>query len=217
MNDSQKNIILEEYCSNGMKKLKQICYPKICQIGGISQMDHDDLYSIALDALRDSVERYDHSKDCQFATFLNGNISRKFSTYVRDKNRIKKSGIAEYDDNGERLYHQNISLDAKIEDDVDWCEKVASDFNLDDEVEKELCLLSDGEDEYSPLMKQYLSKLSKVQIKILGLMKDEYSKEEIVNILHIDSSLYNDSIAAIRTEKNRRCVRSLLGGRSNVR
>ena len=42
--------------------------------------NYDYFYSIALDALADSVLRYDESKNCQFKTFLVGNIKRKFNT-----------------------------------------------------------------------------------------------------------------------------------------
>lgn len=197
MNSIQKEQILNEYCGNEMQKLKQMCYPKICRIGGISQMDYDDLYSIALEALRDSVERYDDAKHCRFSVFLNGNISRKFSTYVRDRNRIKKSGEAEYDENGNRVFCQVVSLDAMDEDIPDLSEKM--DIFSDDE-----------EMEYSLKMQEYLKKLSKVQIKILELIKDGYLKEEVKNLLHIDSALYNDSIVAIRSYHNTKCILSLL-------
>lgn len=207
MDSIQKEQILNEYCGNEMQKLKQICYPKISKIGGISQMDHDDLYSIALDVLRYSVERYDDSQDCKFFTYLSGNIDRKYSTYVRDKLREKRSGEAQYDEEGNRVFNQNVSLDNCIEDGMDLNEKIASDFNIEDELSEEMCLSSD---EYSPKMQEYLSKLSKVQIRVLELIADGYSKEEVENILHIDSVLYNDSIAAITSERNRRCIRSLI-------
>ena len=83
-------MILEEYCANEMKKLKQICYPLLIKIGGISEKDYDDFYSIALDALADSALRYDETKKCQFNTFLIGNIRRKFNTEIRDRNRAKR-------------------------------------------------------------------------------------------------------------------------------
>lgn len=160
-------------------------------------MDHDDLYSIALDALRDSIERYDAERHCRFSVFLNGNISRKFSTYVRDRNRIKKSGEAEYDENGERVFYQVVSLDSMNED-------------IPDSSEEMYVFKDDGEEEYSLKMQEYLRRLSKVQIKVLELLKDGYPKEEVKALLHIDSALYNDSIAAIRSYKNTKYILSLL-------
>ena len=46
---------LELYCENEMQKLKQICNPMINKIGGISDKDYDDFYSIALSVLSDTV------------------------------------------------------------------------------------------------------------------------------------------------------------------
>ena len=81
---------LEEYCDNEMKKLNQLCYPILIKIGGLSEKDYEDFYSIALDALTDSVIRFNDSKNCQFKTFLIGNIKRKFITEIRDRNRYKR-------------------------------------------------------------------------------------------------------------------------------
>ena len=53
-------------------------------IGGISNKDYDDFYSIGLEALYDSSKRFDESKS-QFQTFLIGNIKRKFKTEIRDR------------------------------------------------------------------------------------------------------------------------------------
>ena len=39
--------IIDEYCCDGMKKLKKLCNPIIMKIGGISEKDHDDIYSLA--------------------------------------------------------------------------------------------------------------------------------------------------------------------------
>ena len=59
----------------------------------------------------------------------------------------------------------------------------------------------DPEIAYSPEMKRYLSKLSKVQRAILFLLTDGYSKDEIIEKLHITKKLYNDSLAEIKEEK----------------
>ena len=59
-------------------------------------------------------------------------------------------------------------------------------------------------------MIEYLGKLSKIQIKVLELMAEDYSPEEIKTILHIDAKLYSDCIAAIRSYKNTRCIAGLI-------
>ena len=59
------NKTLEFYCNNEMAELKKICYPLFIKIGGISDKDYDDFYSIALEALSDSAIRYKDDKNCE--------------------------------------------------------------------------------------------------------------------------------------------------------
>lgn len=207
MNLTQKERILNEYCDNEMSKLKQFCYPKICKIGGISQMDYDDLYSIALDVLRDSAERYDGSQDCKFSTFLSNNLQNRFDTYVRDRNRVKRKcpGKMEY-------------FDAPTEDGVDLTEKIRSDFCIEDNLSEEIGFsIENNIQNYSPAMQEYLQNLSKVQLKVLELMNQGYNQEEIQDILHITKELYKDSITAITSKKATRKIKKSLRGYKNVR
>lgn len=198
MDSIQKEQILNEYCANEMQKLKKMCYPKICKIGGISQMDYDDLYSIALGVLRYSVERYDNSQDCKFSTYLSGNIDRKYSTYVRDKLREKRSGEAQYDEDGNRVFNQNISLDSCIEDGTDVNEKVASDFNIEDKLSQELCLSSDER------VDKYLNSLSNKQRDIAELAVQGYKPFEIREKLNLTEKQYTDLLKDMKTfEKSR--------------
>lgn len=48
--------IINEYCSDNMRKLKKVCYKRIRDICGDSNMDEDDLFSIAMDVLIKSVK-----------------------------------------------------------------------------------------------------------------------------------------------------------------
>lgn len=189
MDLTQKERILNEYCDNEMSKLKQFCYQKICNIGGISQMDYDDLYSIALEVLRDSAERYDGSQDCKFSTFLNNNLQNKFDTYVRDRNRVKRKcpGKMEY-------------FDAPTEDGVDLTEKICSDFCIEDNLSEEFGFSSDDK------IEKYLSRLSKRQRKIVLLLADGYSQDEIRELLHVSKKEYTDSLLSIRAYENIRIL-----------
>lgn len=185
MDSTQKERILKEYCDNEMTKLRQFCYPKICKIGGISQMDYDDLYSIALDVLRDSVERYNDSQDCQFSTFLNNNLQNKFDTYVRDRNRSKRKcpGKMEY-------------FDAPSEDGVDLTEKICSDFCIEDNLSEEIGFPSDDRVEL------FLEKLGKRQREILKLLMEGYSSLEVKEKLKITDGEYSSAMAEVRKSKH---------------
>lgn len=182
MNPKQKEQILNEYCGNEMAKLKQFCYPKIFKIGGISQMDYDDLYSIALDVLRDSAERYDGSQDCKFSTFLSNNLQNKFDTYVRDRNRDKRKcpGKMEY-------------FDAPTEDGVDLTEKVRSDFCIEDNLSEEIGF-SFGEN-----VQKYLESLSKVQRFIAEKIMLGYQHSEIREMLGFSENKYKRAFSGMNT------------------
>ena len=65
-------------------------------------------------------------------------------------------------------------------------------------------------EELSPQMEEYLNGLSKVQRKILFLLSDGYTKDEIISMLKIDNFLYNDSMMAIKNEKNKRKIQMLI-------
>lgn len=183
-------ICLEEYCDNEMKKLKQICYPILIQIGGISEKDYDDFYSIALDALADSAIRYDETKNCQFSTFLIGNIKRKFNTEIRDRNRNKRIPAKKMQ-----------SFDCSIsDDDVPLSEIIPSDFDIFEEV-----CINNGWRESK--IEKYLNKLSIIQRKIVTLLSDGYKAKEIRELLHMGEKEYSQNLAAIQAYEN---VRELM-------
>lgn len=182
MNKTEKEQILEIYCENEMRRLKQMCYPKIQRIGGISQMDYDDLYSIALEALRDSVERYDEEWDCQFEHYLSGNINRRFTTYIRDRNR-KKHTMWGY-----------------REEDMEAVEQLASDFNMEEVVVERVDALADER------IIQYMKRLSRKQRQVVTLMMDGYGEKEIRDQLHMTKQDYTDQILGIRAYENVRIL-----------
>lgn len=177
-------MILEEYCANEMKKLKQICYPLLIKIGGISEKDYDDFYSIALDALADSVLRYDENKKCQFSTFLIGNIRRKFNTEIRDRNRAKRIPAKKLESTSNLV----------TEDGVELGETIPSKF---DTYETACEYLFEG-----TKIERYLDKLSYTQRKIVSLLSDGYKAKEIRELLHMDSKQYSNNLAAIQAYEN---------------
>nr|DAH72743.1 MAG TPA: RNA polymerase sigma factor [Bacteriophage sp.] len=177
-------MILEEYCANEMKKLKQICYPLLIKIGGISEKDYDDFYSIALDALADSALRYDETKKCQFNTFLIGNIRRKFNTEIRDRNRAKRIPAKKLESTSNLV----------TEDGVELGETIPSKF---DTYETACEYLFEG-----TKIERYLDKLSYIQRKIVSLLSDGYKAKEIRELLHMDNKQYSNNLAAIQAYEN---------------
>lgn len=205
LNEKQMEIIYD-YCNNNMKKLKMVCYPIMIRTGGISEKDHDDIFSLAQLLLYKAVEKYDenNAKGASFNTFFYNILSRRlYATYIRDKNRKCRSNMIE-DENGNIVFIPDFSLDAPTKECLSMFERISSSYSLEEEVFKE---------EYSKEMKEYLSRLSRIQRIILTYLSEGYLPKEIQEMLHINETTYKDNYKAIMNEKNLRIIRTLLGGR----
>ena len=156
----------------------------LVKIGGISNKDYDDFYSIALEVLLNSATKYDSAKS-KFKTFLIGNIERKFKTEIRDRNREK------------RIIHNNtISIDVPNDDSMNIIETISDNITI------ETLLFSEGSEKYSDKMESYLSRLSPLQKKVLHLLSIGFIKGEILEELHISSKEYQDCYEAIHSYRN---------------
>lgn len=207
--------ILKEYCENGGRKLDKICKGLIYK-KDVPLYLRDDLYSLAQWTFLETLRSYDGTRDSQFSTYLINGIWKAFYDWTRDGMRGKRCNL-QRDENGRILRDehehpiiiQNISLDAKLEDDVDWSEKVASDFNVEDEVTKEMCLSSE-EEEWHDEVKEYLNGLSPLQRKIIYMLSHDYIQTEICEELHITVNHYNNSLKRIMASERIRPLRVLV-------
>lgn len=199
--------IINFYCANKMYRLKKICNPLLA-INKVKKMNYDDLYSDALKVLIESVKDYDGEK-AKFETFLIGNIKRSLFDWIRDSLRWKRCNL-QTDEKGNKKLNENglpipvydLSFDFPTDD---------GEYLLKDIIPDKSSLEYDTE--FSPEMKKYLSRLSKIQRMILTYLCEGYLPEEIQGILHINESIYKDNYKAIMDEKNLRIIRTLLGGR----
>lgn len=225
LTEEQRRVV-NEYCENNMKKLKNVCY-MVWGNKGLPYMYYDDLYDDAMNVLLESIISFKSDKDTKFNTYLLGNIKRSYNDWFRDNNlRAKRSnleldenGKIKKDENGNPIIIRNISIDTPTEDGVDLREKLSSDFKVENGIKDfSYISLEDILEECSREMGEYLNIiLSKLQRKILELIINDFSKEKIMEILNIDSALYSDSIAAITSNKNTRKLRKAIGVKSNVR
>lgn len=198
--------IIEEFLANDMKKLKKICDPLIFY-KGTPEIYHEDLYGVATDVLIESLDAFDSSKKCSFKTFFIGNVKRAFYDWTRDNTRLCRCNIqtdAEgkivRDKDGNVIIIPSIPFDEPAEDGTDIKEKIASDFNIEDNLSKEIGFSSDDK------IEKYLSRLSKRQKKIVSLLADGYSQDEIRELLHISKKEYADSLLSIRAYENIRIL-----------
>lgn len=180
--------ILNFYCDNEMRELKKICYPIFKQIGGISQSDYDDLYSIALDTLVYSVFRFDESKKCKFLTYLIGNLNRKYDTYIRDRNRLK------------RIPSKMIESfsDLVTEDGMELSETIPSGFDTFEE--------AFGTNFEGTYIEEYLRRLSIKQREIVNLLFNGYKPKEIREKLHMRDKEYKEHFCIISAYENIRIL-----------
>lgn len=208
-----ESVINDLYANNG-RKLHQICDKQIIKFGGVSQQDYDDFYSRVGYEIAKAKNTYDPSKGKTFMEYIGKVI--KYAVYKEktDKNRGKRQNFIEYeekDENGnvvkKKEYISDMSIDTLIgdEDGITIADTLQSDFNMEHEV-----LKKEIGTEYSPKMKEYLSKLSKIQLKVLVLIADGCAAEEIKDMLHIDNALYNDCMAAIKSYKNTKTIINLI-------
>lgn len=184
--------IIDEYCCDGMKKLKKLCNPIIMKIGGISEKDHDDIYSLAQFLLYKSVKNYDkdNANGASFKTFFYNILSRRiYATYIRDKNRQCRSNTR-ISKNGEVIFIPDVSLDAPTEETQDIKEKIASDYNVEDASEFDFTVDENVEN--------FMSSLSNIQRKILEMKMKEIPTDKIRSELGISAARYAKEMESIR-------------------
>lgn len=194
----QKKEIIEYYHKDNMAQLKKICDPIIFR-KGVSQMEWDDLYSVASDTLLESLETYDENKGSQFRTYLTGNINRAFYDWTRDRRRSKRCNlliengkIVKNEDNNP-IVIPDIPIDAPTEDGINLSEKIASNFDIEAELDGEIGISSDSK------MEKYLNRLSKKQRKIAVYLSEGYKPSEIREVLHITEKEYADCIKGMQS------------------
>lgn len=184
--------IIDEYCYDGMKKLKKLCNPIIVRIGGISEKDHDDIYSLAQFLLYKSVKNYDkdNANGASFKTFFYNILSRRiYATYIRDKNRQCRSNTR-IGKNGEVIFIPDVSLDAPTEETSDIKEKIASDYNVEDASEFDFTVDENVEN--------FMSSLSNIQRKILEMKMKEIPTDKIKSELGISAGRYTKEMESIK-------------------
>lgn len=207
MSDKQKEIyssftdeqlkIINEYCRDNMKKLKKVCYKRIRDICGDSNMDEDDLFSVAMDVLIKSVKKYDKSQG-SLDTFLQKNIYKKSNTYLRDTKYVSKRSNVQKDEDGKRTYIPNTPLDVPNDDGINLAEKVASDFKIEDKLSEEIGF-SFGEN-----VQEYLNSLSDIQKKIAKCIMAGDIPSEIREQLDLTEKQYAEHLSVMRSYEKKR-------------
>lgn len=187
--------IIKEYCCNDMKKLKRTCNPIVSLIGGISEKDYDDIYSLAQFLLYKCVKKYDENnkKGASFNTFFRKILNRRLgATYLRDRNRHCRSNTKE-GKNGEKIFISDASLDAPTPDCVSTLERISVSATLEEQLFKP---------DISEETKEYLHSLSNEQLEVAELFMEGYQQDDIKDILHITQAEFNDRMNGMKSYRN---------------
>lgn len=190
--------IINSYMENDMKKLKKICHR--VWYGKFDMSDYDELYDVAVDCLIETLITYNDEK-ARLETFLVGNIMRKTSTWMRDnKYRLKRQNLLRdengkliLDDEGNPQIIMNVSLDINTDEIKSIKENLPSRENVEREIFTE---------EYTDKVELYLQQLPRKQERVARLLSQQYTKDEILKILHITANEYNDCLSGLRSYKN---------------
>ena len=192
--------IINEYCKDDLKKLKQICYLVWGQ-KGIPTCYYDDLYDDAINVLSESVISFNPNENTQFKTYLISNIRKSYKDWYRDTHlrakrsnlELDKNGKIKKDESGNPIIISNISLDAPVEDGIDIKEKIASDFNIEHDLEiKESC---------SENTIMYLNALSVKQKEIANLIMIGYEFPDIKEKLQLSDKQFYSHLKHMRCDK----------------
>ena len=192
--------IINEYCENDMKKLKHICYT-VWGKKGLPTCYNDDLYDDAMNVLSESVMTFNQNGKAKFKTYLTNNIRMSYGQWYRDNFLRAKRNNLELDENGNikkdenenPIIIPNISFDTPADDGVDLCEKVASDFNIEDDLEiKESC---------NENIIEYLNVLSPTQKEIANLIMVGCEFSDIKEKLHLSDKQFDSHLKHMRCDK----------------
>lgn len=148
-------------------------------------VDNEDFYSLANEVFVDVLRRYDGKQD--FDGFLYSCLVNKFKTEMTRRNRYKR-----------QIDRMSISIDTLVGDRQDYTigDTIADEYTVEREIFEE------KEENYSRRMKQYLSRLSKLQREVLRLISIGFMPSEIIEELHINQKLYEDCYMAIHSSRN---------------
>lgn len=192
--------IVNEYCENDMKKLKKVCYSTWGKCG-LPYVYYDDLYDDAMKVLLESVRTFKENDRANFNTYLAKNIRLSYGEWFRNNClrakrsnlELDKNGKIKKDENGNPIIIKNISFDAPTDEGVDLCEKIASDF----EVEREL----DIKDSLGENTITYLESLSPTQRKIAHLIMEGYDSSYIKMKLNLTDKQYTHHMKYMMSDK----------------
>ena len=168
--------IINLYYLNNARKLRSVVDKILIRVGGLSDKDKDDFYSLANEVFVDVLKRYDGIQP--FDGFLYACLSNKIMSEMTKRNCYKR-----------KADRMAISIDTPISTDNDCTigNMLADDFNMEEEVFGDISAMTFR-------LERYLAKLSERQREILELLSCCYGAMEIQKILHMTPKEYENAL-----------------------
>lgn len=199
--------IINTYYENEAKKLHEMV-DKVLRKLHFTEVDKDDFYSLATDIfVNEVIPNYNPEKS--FESFLYTTLYKKFCTYMTRNTRNKrctKMKVVEKNQYGNDVIKIKIipdkRLDAPINGDED---SVLEDMiSSNSTVEKEIFDSRMGS--MSEKVEEYLNSLPELSRKIVELIMDDYSPDEIKTTLKLTDKQYQNSWNIIKSYEKRRIL-----------
>jgi len=177
-----------------------------------TSVDKNDFYSLANEIFMYAIRDYDISQS--FDAFLYSCLYKKFCTEMTNRTRDKRCAKIKIQDKNEigeivekNIILPDISLYAPISEDESSTigDIIADDFSIEKELfEKE------KKEEWRKEIIDYINNLSPLQRKIVFLLSDDNTPNEICEELHITIKHFNNSMKRILSDEKIKPLRSLV-------
>jgi len=203
--------IVVSYYQNNAKKLNNVVDKILLKLHFVD-VDKNDFYSLANEVFMYTVRDYDKSQS--FDGFLYSCLYKKFCTEMTSRKRDKrctKVKVKEKNEKGEVIEKIVIIPDVSIYSPIGEDESstigdiIADDFSIEKELfEKE------KKEEWRKEIIDYINNLSPLQRKIVFLLSDDNTPNEICEELHITIKHFNNSMKRILSDEKIKPLRSLV-------
>lgn len=183
MTEAQKELLYSEYLGDGMKKLKQIVLPLIRRYCSDANLHWDDFLSACNYGFRGIVESYDETKCDNFYAWAVDCFKRKIKTELT---KINNSAAV-------TASTQTVPLDAETDESVNIRETVGVNDSVDHVLDRY---------ELSEPVYEYVKSFQGIQRKIVELIMEGFSIDEIRVALNLSRRELNDAMDVIRSVKH---------------
>lgn len=191
LTEEQQEILRDYYKNDAVKLHKTI--DKVLFKLKFKNIVKEDFYSLTNEIFLGILLNYDNKRD--FNGFLYSCLYKKFCSEMTKRNRFKRCIRIQLSSNDEVKIVADLSLDAPIKEyeKITLGESISGNTTLEEDFFK---------NHYSDKFEKYLSQLSIPQRKIVNLIMEGYSPEEIQEILHITKQEFLDQKKALVAYRN---------------